>query len=147
MDSGITWHVSHIRLYALRNTEYGNGMWARIINTFLGIWLMAAPAILGYGGPAATNHRIVGPIAATFAVVAIWEVTRPLRWVNLGLGLWLIVSPLVLGYGSTAAINSLAAGVALALLALVRGKIARQFGGGWSALWRADDEQQTSNSS
>ena len=36
-------------------------MLAQLINAMLGIWLMAAPTILGYGGPARPNHQIVGP--------------------------------------------------------------------------------------
>jgi hypothetical protein len=52
-------------------------MWAQCLNAMLGIWLMAAPTILGYGGPARTNHQIVGPLAVSCAVIALWEVTRP----------------------------------------------------------------------
>jgi hypothetical protein len=122
-------------------------MWARVISAILGIWLMAAPAVLGYDGLAATSHRIVGPIAASLAVIAIWEVTRPLRWGNLLLGLWLIVSPLVLGGGSSVVISSLIVGVLLSTCALMPGSVKHQFGGGWSALWRADASEQSQNSS
>jgi len=115
-------------------------MWARIITIALGIWLMAAPGILGYGGIAADNHHIVGPLVASFAIIALWEVARPLRWASLGFSLWLVVSPLVLGYASIGAINSLVVGVALALLPFVRGKVAQHFGGGWSSLWRPGDD-------
>jgi hypothetical protein len=117
-------------------------MWARVVNALLGIWLMVAPEVLGYGGIAASNHRIVGPIAASFAVVAIWEATRPLRWVNLALGLWLVVSPLVLGGAAAASITSLVVGVLLWTMALARGRVTQQFGGGWSALWRSADGRQ-----
>ena len=85
-------------------------MWARILTAALGIWLMAAPAVLGYDRPASADDRIVGPLAAAFAIVAIWEVTRPLSWMNLLLGLWLIVAPWLLGYGLTATINSTVVG-------------------------------------
>lgn len=115
-------------------------MWARLINTALGIWLMAAPAVLGYGGVASTNHRIVGPIVAAFAVIAIWEVTRSLRWINVPLGAWLVVAPLVLGYPALdALINGLVVGLLIVAMATVRGNITQQFGGGWSVLWRSDD--------
>lgn len=111
-------------------------MWAQVINALLGIWLMAAPAVLGYGAAAATNDRIVGPIAASFAVIAWWQATRPTRWVNLPLGLWLLVAPFVLGYGATAPlVNSLAVGVVLAALAFVKGTVDTDFGGGWRAVW------------
>ncbi|GIV96113.1 MAG: hypothetical protein KatS3mg057_0770 [Herpetosiphonaceae bacterium] len=112
-------------------------MWARVASILLGIWLMAAPAILGYGEPANSNDRIVGPIAATFAAIALWEVTSPIRWMNLPLGLWEILAPMILGYNDLAAIlNSFAVGAALALLAAVRQQRTQRFAGGWSALWR-----------
>jgi general stress protein CsbA len=115
-------------------------MWPRIVNVILGVWLMAAPAILNYGDPAQTNDRIVGPIAAAFAVIAIWEVTRSVRWVNTMLGLWLLVAPWILGYDSSAAIlNSLVAGAIMALVSMVRGKVTQHYGGGWSSLWRSDN--------
>lgn len=115
-------------------------MWARLANTAVGIWLMAAPAVLGYSGPAAINDRIVGPLAATFAIVAIWEVTRSLRWSNLALGPWLLAAPWLLGgYPAAAMISSLVAGALLALFSLVRGRIRQEYGGGWAAVWRSDD--------
>jgi hypothetical protein len=111
-------------------------MWPQIINAAIGIWLMAAPALLHYGRPAATNDYIVGPIVSTFACIAIWEATRPLRWVNLPLGLWLIVAPLILGSPQAAAINSVLCGIAIAALSCFGGAVQQRFAGGWSALWR-----------
>lgn len=116
-------------------------MWARFVNAALGVWLIVAPAVLGYGAPASINDRIVGPVAVACALIAIWEVTRPVRWVNLGLALWLLVAPWLLGYWDwqAAIINSLVVGAVMALMSAVRGPIAQQFGGGWTALWRGDD--------
>jgi SPW repeat len=112
-------------------------MWAQFINIMLGIWLMAAPTILGYVGPARTNHRIVGPLAVSCAVIALWEVTRPVRWGNLVLGLWLVVAPWMLTDAWAASLNSTLVGLLLTAFALVRGTAGPQrFGGGWSALWR-----------
>lgn len=111
-------------------------MWARIATITCGIWLMAAPAILGYDGLAAVNHRVIGPLVASFAAIAIWEVTRPLRWLGVPLGLWLMVAPLLLGYGDTGRLNGLAVGVIVVGLSLIRRKVAQRFGGGWSSLWR-----------
>lgn len=110
--------------------------WARIINIALGIWLMAAPATLGYSGVAATNHYIVGPLIVSSAAIALAQVTRPVRWVNVPLGLWLIVSPLVLGYEAGAYLNGLIVGVVVSSLALFKGKVNQRFGGGWSNIWR-----------
>lgn len=112
-------------------------MWTQIVNALLGLWLMAAPAVLAYGSAAQTNDRIAGPLAVTFAVVAIWEATRSVRWGNLLLGLWLVLAPWVLDYGATAStLNSIIVGVLLAALACVRGSVEHRFGGGWSVLWR-----------
>ncbi len=70
--------------------------------------VLAVAAVLGYGGVASTDHRIVGPIGAAFAVIAIWEVTRPLRWIEAPPGAWRVVAHLVLGYPALDALaNSL----------------------------------------
>jgi hypothetical protein len=109
-------------------------MWARIASALIGVWLMAAPAVLGYEDPARTSDRIAGPVAATVAIVAIWEVTRPVRWANLLIAGWLLIVPMVLDYHRVAALNSVAAGLLLAALTFVRGALRQRFGGGWSAL-------------
>jgi hypothetical protein len=116
-------------------------MWARILSAGLGIWLMAAPAILGYGGAARANHLIAGPLAASVAIIAIWEVTRALRWANLPLGLWLIVAPLFFSMAAPAAINSLVAGALLAALALFGGRVSQRFGGGWRSVIQSTSRQ------
>jgi hypothetical protein len=112
-------------------------MLPQIINTALGIWLMAAPAVLRYGRPASTNDHIVGPLVATFACIAIWEATRPVRWFNLPLGLWLMIAPLALGHSPAGILNSVLCGIAIAALSRVGGDVKQRFGGGWSALWRS----------
>lgn len=118
-------------------------MWAQLVNTAIGIWLMAAPDVLRSGRAAEFNARIAGPIAATFACIAIWEVTRGCRWVNLPLGLWLIASPAVLRFGGNDAINAILCGGALALFSLFGGRIETRYGGGWRSLWHGGDKQPT----
>ncbi len=111
-------------------------MWAQIINTVLGIWLMASPAILSYGQTGADNAHIVGPLVVTFAFVACWEVTRSLRVVNVLTGLWLLAAPWVLGYEyALPIINDMVVGALVIILALVEGRIEARFGGGWKSLW------------
>lgn len=118
-------------------------MWAHVVNAALGIWLMAAPGVFGYANStAAAVDRLVGPVVATFAIVAWWEHTRSVgRW-NTVLGAWLVVSPWILGYASTAAtVNSMICGVPIAGLALVVGTYRpERFGGGWGALWKTGGE-------
>ncbi|CAN5373025.1 MAG: SPW repeat domain-containing protein [Pyrinomonadaceae bacterium] len=62
-------------------------MWPRIINIALGVWLMAAPAVIGDAGAARTNDVIVGALAASLALIAISEAARPARWAGFALGL------------------------------------------------------------
>ena len=112
-------------------------MWARLVNTAAGLWLMAAPAVLGYAGAAQVNDRIAGPLAVTCAFVAIWEATRPLRRVNTVIGGWLLLAPWVLGYGASAPlVNSLVVGVVLVACSLAKGTVEKGYGSGWSMLWR-----------
>lgn len=112
-------------------------MWARIINTLLGLWLMIAPGILNYPKSAADSGHIAGPIIITFSVVAIWEATRGVRKWNIPVGIWLLVAPWILGYGTTVAIISdMSVGVLVLILSSIKGEVKKGYGGGWSALWK-----------
>jgi hypothetical protein len=51
-------------------------MWPRLLTVAVGIWLMAAPAVLGYAGTPATSDRIAGPVVAAIGIVAASTVTR-----------------------------------------------------------------------
>lgn len=109
-------------------------MWIRLVNLALGIWLMAAPAVLGYRPPAADFHRIIGPTAAAVAVIAMTQVTRPMRWINLILGASLIAGAGLLNAEPVAALTGLITGAAMAVFSVPRGRIQDSFGGGWRAL-------------
>lgn len=111
-------------------------MIAAIAATLLGIWLMAAPAVLGYAGLAADHDRIAGPIAASFAWIAISAVTRPMRRVVLVTGAWIALAPFVLGFEGAARWNGVVTGVLLVALSLVRGQVRDRFGGGWRAAFQ-----------
>lgn len=108
----------------------------RLFSLVVGIWLMAAPAVLGYAGLARQNDRICGPLIATFAITALWEVTRGLRWMNLVFGFWLMLAPLLLHYPAwTPVVNSVVCSLVLIWAAVVPGKIEHRFAGGWGALF------------
>lgn len=87
----------------------GNGSFRGIAQTFsglnllVGLWLMAAPWVLGYVEvPAALwNDRIVGGAVIILAGIRVLNPTRFtfLSWLNLILGLWLLAAPFVLRYG------------------------------------------------
>jgi hypothetical protein len=108
---------------------------ARLLEAALGVWLMVAPTVLGYGPPAAHDDRIVGPLIAAVGIIAAWEIARPLRHVNLLAGAWLVLAPWLLGFPADATLNSLAVGIAVVVLSRIRGRVSDSFGGGWSALW------------
>lgn len=112
----------------------------RIINIMLGLWLTAAPDILGYGAPARTNDHIVGPLIVSFAMIALSETTRPIRWINLVLGLWLLGFPLLLGYELPIAVQSMVIGLLVTIMASRRGTLKEQLGGGWGVLWRGETD-------
>lgn len=109
---------------------------ARLANAGVGIWLMAAPAVLGYGGLPAAHDRIVGPLVASFAISAIWGTTRGLRWCNVVLGAWLVVGAFVMGYEGAGVVNAAICGLVIAGLGLVKGKVGHAFGGGWGVVLR-----------
>jgi hypothetical protein len=117
-------------------------MWAQTINMLLGLWLMAAPGVLGYGRPASTSDHIVGPLVATFACVAIWEATRSARWFNLPLGIWVLATPWFLGHPPNGQLSSVLCGTAIALLSCSGSKVRQQFGGGWAVLGRSSRSWQ-----
>jgi hypothetical protein len=110
-------------------------MVTQLLATAFGIWLTAAPDLLAYSGRAATHDHILGPIIASCAFVAIWEVMREIRWLNVALGGWLLLAPWLLGYEHTAAIfNSLLVGTSVMGLSFIKGPTTQRFGGGWAAL-------------
>ena len=110
------------------------GAWAQLATAAAGLWLMAAPTVLGYGGFAQSVDRMVGPIAVSVGVVAASGVVRGVRWLGLALGLALLIIPWPAGYGTIPLVNSLITGGVVVVLAFVRGAVKDRYGGGWSAL-------------
>jgi hypothetical protein len=106
-------------------------MAAPIGGIVLGIWLMASPGVLDFGGAARASAIIAGALAASLSWIALSEVTRPVHRLNLGVGLWLILSAFALGQPLPAAINSVVVGLLLGLLARLPSRIRGNYGGGW----------------
>ena len=109
-------------------------MWARIIGILLGVWLMAAPFVLAYGGVPGKLAWIAGPVAATFAAVAMSAATRAVRFGNVFVGVVLVVAAPIAGGPGIAMVNHALCGIAIAALAFVEGRQPHRLGGGWSAL-------------
>ena len=111
-------------------------MWPQILNAIMGVYLMVAPPLLHYNTTGSISCRIVGPILATFAIVACWEITRGVGKVAILLGLWLLAAPWILNYEEIIPIvNDLASGTLIISLAFVKGKTKNKYGGGWKSLW------------
>lgn len=113
-------------------------MWARLISAAIGVFFMASPGVFGYGGAAAVNDQIVGPIVFASSLAAVWPAVRSLRLVALPAGLWMLVAPIFIGYPSSGGdlpdVTHVFAGLALAILAVLGGKTGESFGGGWSSV-------------
>ena len=108
---------------------------AHVAAVALGIWLIVAPAMLGYNGAGRTNELIAGPLIVATAIISTAAVTRPLQRLNVGIAIWLLIAPWALPFTTTARINTLIVAIALLGVSLVRGKPTESFGGGWRALW------------
>lgn len=102
----------------------------------LGLWLLASPAVLGYTGAPLVVDRVVGPLAIAASVVAMAEVTRPVRYALVPLGLLLMLAPWPLFYTSVPALDSVVVGLCLIALGFIGGRLHHCYGGGWRALAR-----------
>ena len=111
-------------------------MWAAILNTVLGLWVMLTPVVFNFEKTAGNINYIIGPLVITFAITAIWEVNRSARYFNLVAGLVLAATPLIVSFQQTGVSwNNIATGILIAALSLVKGKIKGQYGGGWKSLF------------
>ena len=115
-------------------------MWAQIFNMFLGLLVMVAPGIWDFPKDAGNNNYIVGPLIITFAMVAITDVGRNLRWVNIVCGIWLMLSPYVLGYGGEPFFINTVTSIGIIILSLIKGTVKNSFGGGWRSLLQDNPE-------
>jgi hypothetical protein len=114
-------------------------VWARVLAVVVGLWLMAAPAVVGYGGLAADVDRTLGPVVTSVALIATSASVRSLRWLLVPLGVALLVSPSVSGATAGPALVELTAGLVVAASAVVPLRTEAQLGGGWRALRRPGD--------
>ena len=114
--------------------DLNNVPWTLLISAVLGIWLMAAPALLDVTGTAADSNHLAGALVVTCAVIAFGEVARPVRLVNIPIGLWIVISPWVLsGASDTSRWIDVFVGLLLMGLSIRRGHIEERFAG-WNRL-------------
>ncbi|MGP1615765.1 MAG: vitamin K epoxide reductase family protein [Pollutimonas bauzanensis] len=106
--------------------------WTRVASAGLGLWLLFTRLSFGTVPPMADSDHLVGALIVTFAVMAMAEVGRALRFVNVVLGLWLIAAPWILpGAGNAASWAGVIVGLAVIGLSLPRGKRSKEHYGGW----------------
>ena len=111
-------------------TDLDNVPWNLLIAASLGIWLMAAPALLGATGAAANNNYLAGALIVTWSVIAFGEIARPARLLNIPIGLWLMLAPwIMLGDTDLSRWNDMLIGSAVLVFSLRRGAIDERFGG------------------
>lgn len=102
-----------------------------LASAVVGMWLMFAPTALVSRGAAADSDHLVGALVLTFAVIALADVLRPLRFINVLFGAWIAASPWLLSGATTgAAWSDGIAGLLLIYLSLSRGDT-RQHYGSW----------------
>ena len=101
-----------------------------------GLWLMVAPSVLDSAGPATTSARIAGPGMVSVAFLAVFAITRGLRWANLPVGPVAAHRPLGarLRHGGDREQRGLRGPLVLAPV----GRTGQsRYGGGWRALFDA----------
>jgi hypothetical protein len=104
--------------------------WNLLPAAAIGLWIMAAPAVLGTTGWAAASHHIGGAMVVTWSVVGFGEIVRPIRLLNLPIalafvaGTWFLTGGTDLSRG-----HDVVVGLAIFATSLRRGRITRTFGG------------------
>jgi riboflavin transporter FmnP len=110
-------------------------MWTQFINTTAGLYIMVIPYLFGYDKELSTHNYITGPLIATFAITAIWEVNRNACWLNIPVAAWLIISSILYGNDQAIYPNIIAAVVVIVFSAIKR-KSKGIYGGGWRSLFQ-----------
>jgi hypothetical protein len=104
--------------------------WNLSLAVLLGLWLMAAPTVLGLTSLSADVLHVLGPVIVTVTVVATAEPVRAVRYLDLPLGLAVALVPWLTGVPVPQAVLVTLTGVAVAGLSLRRGQV-RQTYGSW----------------
>ena len=104
--------------------------WTLVAGAMLGLWVIVSPALFGTTGGGADSDRLAGALVLTVSVVAMAEVARAGRLLNVPLGLWIATAPWLLGgFSAVGAASDAVAGLAVAALALPRGRATERYAG------------------
>jgi hypothetical protein len=109
--------------------------WASWTTLVVGLWLIAAPFVLGYRGVTAAVYEDV-ILGIVIALLALWRATgddtpamASVSWLAAAAGFWVVIAPFVLGYtplapgftATTAAVyNDVIVGLAVLILSVWR---------------------------
>lgn len=103
--------------------------WNLGLSAALGIWLMVAPSVFSAQDLASDSNHFFGALIVTFAVIAMAQVARSVRFINIILGAVLAVGIWLVPGGSTEfRWNSLVMSVFLIFLSFPLGAIKDHFG-------------------
>ncbi len=95
------------------------------ITLLVGIWLIAAPFVLGIvppegvpSWPLTADFMLSGMAAVVLALAATSHLRRWEEWFDIALGLWLVGSPWILGltYSQTATWNAVVCGLLIGVM-------------------------------
>lgn len=93
--------------------------WLTGIAFVFGLWVLAAPFVLGASGAPLWNGVVVGGLVAALTAYEYTRKTTEDRtwsaWTATVLGLWTVISPFVLGMGATMQWSNVIAGLVIAL--------------------------------
>lgn len=99
-----------------------------LVSTALGVWQMAAPAVLRIDGAAADSNHLTGALVVTWSVIAFGEIARPVRLLNIPIAIWIATAPWLLPERPDASQwADLVVGVLLVALSIPRGRIDGSF--------------------
>lgn len=113
-------------------------MWAQVINVFIGLALIFMPSLLSFTTTEANVNHIIAPLVVTFALTAVSEFVRNVRWLNIVCGLGLIVCVFVFSFHTTPMIIDILAAIIIIALSMVKGTIKKSYGGGWRSLFQTN---------
>jgi len=103
--------------------------WNLLLSAGLGVWLMLTPSVLGSAAPAAHGNHVAGALIVTFAVMALADVGRAMRFVNIVFGAWMIAAPwLLAGATSASRWSDVIVGALVIFLSLKRGPVRERYG-------------------
>ncbi len=143
-ESGLPDHPGGVRLEGPEREAVkrrrGVAIGGQVIVALVGVYLMFAPWLLDYDGAPEKIDRFIGPLVASFATMAAWEVLRNVRWINLLLAIvlaLLVISPWPWAHPGRVIASDLISAALIIGFTLLPYPALRGYGGGWPAAWRS----------